>query len=300
MSAKTVINSLILASAMSSALATIASAGPLTKAEEQAAMAAHKEKCFGVALKGQNDCAAGPGTTCQGTSTADFRNSWKFVQGGTCAKIVLPNGKHGSLTPPLKQRSESGGRHGLGVRKRCKRNDGTSPVFEPVQQAISPAQASSISMFFDLERRRPSRLSRDPRRKLYGRGRRAASHSGKCAREISHFIARRVHVNRRPSPLDAAHLRRFRDLVLRYEPCCSRSTSPGRLHDQTYFNDLLPLPTPKRPWRGFAIISMRSRTQSAVPCCSKIHRAISAFVSLLWGDGFPACRDAAHRLRPSA
>lgn len=99
MSAKTVINSLILASAMSSALATIASAGPLTKAEEQAAMAAHKEKCFGVALKGQNDCAAGPGTTCQGTSTADFQsNSWKFVQGGTCAKIVLPNGKHGSLT----------------------------------------------------------------------------------------------------------------------------------------------------------------------------------------------------------
>jgi uncharacterized membrane protein len=99
MSAKTAISSLILASAVSSALATIAAAAPLTKAEEQAAIAAHKEKCYGVALKGQNDCAAGPGTTCQGTSTVDFQgNSWKFVQGGTCTSIALPNGKHGSPT----------------------------------------------------------------------------------------------------------------------------------------------------------------------------------------------------------
>jgi len=99
MSTKTV-SSLILAGAMSSALASLTSAAPLTKAEEQAAVAAHKEKCFGVALKGQNDCAAGPGTTCQGTSTVDFQgNSWKFVVGGTCTSIVLPNGKHGSLTP---------------------------------------------------------------------------------------------------------------------------------------------------------------------------------------------------------
>jgi uncharacterized membrane protein len=100
MSARTLISSLILASAVSGALATIASAAPLTKAEGEAAVAAHKEKCYGVALKGQNDCAAGPGTTCQGTSTVDFQgNSWKFVQGGTCASIEVPNGKHGSLSP---------------------------------------------------------------------------------------------------------------------------------------------------------------------------------------------------------
>src|SRR5579863_4687924 len=99
MSAKTVISSLILAGAVSSALASAAFAAPLTKAEATAALAAHKEKCYGVALKGQNDCAAGPGTTCQGTSTVDFQgNSWKFVQGGTCANIVVPGGKHGSLT----------------------------------------------------------------------------------------------------------------------------------------------------------------------------------------------------------
>ena len=97
---KTIISSLVLAGAVSTALATVAAAGPLTKAEADAAVAAKKEKCFGVALKGQNDCAAGPGTTCQGTSTVDFQgNAWKFVQGGTCSSIQLPNGKTGSLKP---------------------------------------------------------------------------------------------------------------------------------------------------------------------------------------------------------
>jgi uncharacterized membrane protein len=100
MSARNVVSSLVLASALTTALTTIAAAAPLTKAEGDAAVAAHKEKCFGVALKGQNDCAAGPGTTCQGTSTTDFQgNSWKFVQGGTCTSIQLPNGGHGSLKP---------------------------------------------------------------------------------------------------------------------------------------------------------------------------------------------------------
>ena len=97
---KTSISTALLAGAITSALATMASAAPLTKAEAAAATAAHKEKCYGVALKGQNDCAAGPGTTCQGTSVKDFQgNSWKFVQGGTCAKLDLPGGRHGSLKP---------------------------------------------------------------------------------------------------------------------------------------------------------------------------------------------------------
>ena len=100
MSIKTVVSSTVLASAMTTALASMASAAPLTSDEVKAATAAHKEKCYGVALKGQNDCAAGPGTTCQGTSTVDFQgNSWKFVRGGTCTSIVVPGGQHGSLTP---------------------------------------------------------------------------------------------------------------------------------------------------------------------------------------------------------
>jgi len=100
MSAKITVSSALLAGVVASILTSVANAAPLTKAEEGAAIAAHKEKCYGVALKGQNDCAAGPGTTCQGTSAMDFQgNSWKFVQGGTCTGIQVPGGGHGSLTP---------------------------------------------------------------------------------------------------------------------------------------------------------------------------------------------------------
>ena len=100
MSVRTVVSSALLAGAMATAIASVATAAPLTKAEGDAATAAGKEKCYGVTLKGQNDCAAGPGTTCQGTSTVDFQgNAWKFVRGGTCASIVVPGGRHGSLQP---------------------------------------------------------------------------------------------------------------------------------------------------------------------------------------------------------
>jgi uncharacterized membrane protein len=57
------------------------------------------DKCFGVAPKGENDCAAGPGTTCAGTSAADYQgNAWKYVPKGTCETIKTPNGA-GSLEP---------------------------------------------------------------------------------------------------------------------------------------------------------------------------------------------------------
>lgn len=53
------------------------------------AQAAEKEKCFGVALKGKNDCAAGPGTTCAGTSKTDYQaNAWSYVPKGTCEKTA--------------------------------------------------------------------------------------------------------------------------------------------------------------------------------------------------------------------
>ena len=100
MSAKFTLSSAILASAVAGVLASAAHAAPMTKGEADAAVSAKKEKCYGVALKGQNDCAAGPGTTCQGTSTMDFQgNAWKFVQGGTCTSIEVPGGGHGSLKP---------------------------------------------------------------------------------------------------------------------------------------------------------------------------------------------------------
>lgn len=57
------------------------------------------EKCFGVALKGHNDCYAGAGTTCAGTSTIDYQgNAFKLAPKGTCTTMQTPNGA-GSLTP---------------------------------------------------------------------------------------------------------------------------------------------------------------------------------------------------------
>jgi uncharacterized membrane protein len=100
MSTRSTVSAAVLAGAVATALASIAAAAPLTKDEVKAATAAGKEKCYGVALKGQNDCAAGPGTTCQGTSTVDFQgNAWKFVRGGTCESIEVPGGGHGMLQP---------------------------------------------------------------------------------------------------------------------------------------------------------------------------------------------------------
>lgn len=57
-------------------------------------------KCYGVSLAGKNDCAAGAGTTCAGTSTVDYQgDAWTYVKKGTCKTMELPEGRKGSLTP---------------------------------------------------------------------------------------------------------------------------------------------------------------------------------------------------------
>ncbi len=66
-------------------------AGALIAALAGAASAEESEKCFGVALAGQNDCAAGEGTTCAGTSKVDYQgNAWKLVPAGSCVTMELP------------------------------------------------------------------------------------------------------------------------------------------------------------------------------------------------------------------
>lgn len=69
-----------------------------TQAKNMAKLKTGKfDKCYGVALKGQNDCFAGAGTTCAGTSSVDYQgNAWKLVAKGTCTTISTPAGK-GSL-----------------------------------------------------------------------------------------------------------------------------------------------------------------------------------------------------------
>ena len=75
------------AAALALALGSALTLANTTLADE----GAQKEKCFGVALKGKNDCAAGPGTTCAGTSKVDYQgNAWKLVPAGTCTTMELP------------------------------------------------------------------------------------------------------------------------------------------------------------------------------------------------------------------
>lgn len=60
---------------------------------------AGKEKCYGISLAGQNDCAAGAGTSCAGSAKIDYQgNAWKLVPTGTCTHIETPHGL-GSLMP---------------------------------------------------------------------------------------------------------------------------------------------------------------------------------------------------------
>jgi uncharacterized membrane protein len=71
----------------------------LTVSPAMAQKQASTQKCYGIAKAGKNDCAAGPGTSCAGTSTRDYQgNAWKLVKAGTCTTTKTPKG-NGSLNP---------------------------------------------------------------------------------------------------------------------------------------------------------------------------------------------------------
>ena len=77
-------------------LAALVSGAALAQDKKMGSEAA-LEKCYGVALVGKNDCAAGPGTTCAGTSKVDYQgNAWKHVPKGACTTMKTPTGM-GSL-----------------------------------------------------------------------------------------------------------------------------------------------------------------------------------------------------------
>lgn len=86
--------------------ATLACA--LTAMASAPAHAQAMEKCYGVSMAGKNDCAAGPGTTCAGTSKVDYQgNAWTMVPAGTCATMDLPKAtdgtaRMGSLEPLMR------------------------------------------------------------------------------------------------------------------------------------------------------------------------------------------------------
>jgi uncharacterized membrane protein len=87
------------------ALSGAALAGALAAVLAAMAVPAHaeesagKEKCYGISLAGKNDCAAGPGTSCAGTSKVDYQgNAWTLVPKGTCVAMQTPFGP-GALEP---------------------------------------------------------------------------------------------------------------------------------------------------------------------------------------------------------
>ena len=88
---------------MSNAIKTMALVGAVTAAvaaQGSSAVAAEKEKCYGVSLAGENDCKAGAGTTCAGSSTVDYQgDAWTLVDAGTCESMELPGDRMGSLEP---------------------------------------------------------------------------------------------------------------------------------------------------------------------------------------------------------
>lgn len=92
---QTLLPAFVLAAALGSVLA--GTSAPASAADDAATK---NEKCYGVALAGKNDCAAGPGTTCAGTAKRDYQgNAWKYVPAGTCkttASRTSPTG-HGQL-----------------------------------------------------------------------------------------------------------------------------------------------------------------------------------------------------------
>lgn len=72
---------------IAAAAAALSAAAAIATTPATAAKPA-KERCYGVAMKGKNDCAAGPGTSCAGTSTTDYQgNAWKYVAKGQCKKM---------------------------------------------------------------------------------------------------------------------------------------------------------------------------------------------------------------------
>lgn len=89
---KSAFSTAVLAGAVATAMTGVADVKP--------ANAAENVQCYGISLAGKNDCAAGEGTSCAGTSKVDYQgNAWTYVPAGTCENMELPGDRKGSLKP---------------------------------------------------------------------------------------------------------------------------------------------------------------------------------------------------------
>ena len=86
--------------ALAALSAGVLAAGTAVAQDKGASIKGEKERCYGISLAGKNDCAAGPGTTCAGTSKMDYQaNAWKYVAKGTCATMKTPKGMGSTMAP---------------------------------------------------------------------------------------------------------------------------------------------------------------------------------------------------------
>lgn len=83
--------------AITAATLALLASGTALAQDKGASIKGEKERCYGISMAGKNDCAAGPGTSCAGTSKTDYQaNAWKYVAKGTCTTMKTPKGM-GSL-----------------------------------------------------------------------------------------------------------------------------------------------------------------------------------------------------------
>lgn len=71
---------------IAAALATVCAATSSVASAAQDKPAAEKEKCYGIAKAGQNDCATGTHGCSNQAKTDNMAGEWKFVAKGTCEK----------------------------------------------------------------------------------------------------------------------------------------------------------------------------------------------------------------------
>ena len=242
MSAKTAITSLVLASALSSALATLASAAPLTDAEKAAAIAAHKEKCFGVALRDRTTAPPDPARPARDLDRR-FPRQLVEVRPGRNLHLDRAAERQARISDgDVSQRATCTQRRETGTAmiriltaypagSLCALLSGASDCRIGGDKLQAPAPASDPRGpkprgFFEIHAENYMGAGGPPHRALEAiRSDHAVSLHGVCMSIGA------------PQPLDKAHLARFRALVQRYEPALVSEHLAWSTHETVHFND---------------------------------------------------------------
>ena len=269
------------------------------------------EECYGVALAGQNDCAAGA-HSCAGTSTVDYDPaSFKLVPKGTCTDdddaerrprhaaadvggaTDATGGRLDGRPPAILEGQRRGGEHGLTGRK---------PLERAAAAAAGRRRPEAGALRGDPRRGAGRRLVRDPRRELHGRRRPAAPLSVGDPRPLSAVAARRRPVDRRRRGRSTARTScASRRSTERYRPGMFSEHLAWSTHETVFFNDLLPLPynagfgrARRRPYRRGAGDGRPADAAGKPVRLSRLRREHDE------RDRLPQRGRPAHRLRPAA